>query len=55
MHCRLLHPSSVASFPVRAELERAELEQLHSFYEWHGDGCVVTGFLCLIWTRPAER
>ena len=54
MHCRLLHPSPVASFAVRAELERAELEQLRSFCEWHGDGCVVAGFPCLVGTRPAE-
>ena len=55
MHCRLLHPSPVTSFTVRAELERAELGQLRSFCEWHGDDCVVAGFLCLVGTRPTKR
>ena len=56
MHCRLLHPSPVASFTVCAELERAELEQLRSFCEWHGgDSCIIADFLCLVGTRPAER
>ena len=55
MHCRLLHPSPIASFAVRAELERAELEQLRSFCEWRGGNCVVTGFLCLDGTHLAEH
>ena len=55
MHYRLLRPGPVASFAVHVELESVEPEQLRSFCEWHGDGCVVTGFPYLVGTRLVER
>ena len=55
MHCRLLHPGLAAGFAIRVELERAELEQLCSFYEWCGGGYVVAGFLYLVGIHLAER
>ena len=55
MHCRLLHPGPVTNFAVCAELEHVEPEQLRSFYEWRGGGCVVVGFPCLVGTRLAEH